>query len=101
MAGLKVTTEAPGTGMMNHHASCPETMKDTTLATTRLRLLFLAARVWCHAGRVGVSYAITIEKKGQLSTAHRPPAQRSSRTGRICFRPDCAAIHLIGKGKGA
>jgi hypothetical protein len=29
----------------------------TTLATTRLRFLFLAAKIWRHAGRVGVSYS--------------------------------------------
>jgi hypothetical protein len=32
------------------------TLKHTTLATARLRFLFLAAKIWCHAGRVGVSY---------------------------------------------
>ena len=34
-----------------------ETMKHTTLATARLRFLFLAAKIWRHAGRVGVSYS--------------------------------------------
>jgi hypothetical protein len=34
-----------------------ETMKHTTLATARLRFLFLAARIWRHSGRVGVSYS--------------------------------------------
>jgi len=34
-----------------------ETMKHTTLATSRLRFLFLAAKIWRHAGRVGVSYS--------------------------------------------
>jgi hypothetical protein len=29
----------------------------TTLATTRLKFLFLAMRIWRHAGRVGVSYS--------------------------------------------
>src|ERR1700689_2589888 len=33
-----------------------ETLKHTTLATARLRFLFLAAKIWRHAGRVGVSY---------------------------------------------
>jgi len=33
-----------------------ETLGHVTLATTRLRFLFLAARIWSHAGRVGVSY---------------------------------------------
>jgi hypothetical protein len=34
-----------------------ETMRHTTLATARLRFLFLAAKIWRHAGRVGVSYS--------------------------------------------
>src|ERR1035438_555058 len=32
-----------------------ETINHTTLATARLRFLFLAARIWRHAGTVGVS----------------------------------------------
>jgi hypothetical protein len=34
-----------------------ETLGHTTLATARLKLLFLAARIWSHAGAVGVSYS--------------------------------------------
>jgi hypothetical protein len=33
------------------------TLKHTTLATARLRFLFLAAKIWRHAGRVGGSYS--------------------------------------------
>src|ERR1700751_6496379 len=33
------------------------TLQHTTLATARLRFLFLAAKIWRHAGRVGVSYS--------------------------------------------
>ena len=40
-----------------------ETMKHTTLATSRLRFLFLAARIWRHAGRVGVSYSDHYQEK--------------------------------------
>jgi hypothetical protein len=32
-------------------------MRHTTLATARLRFLFVAAKIWRHAGRVGVSYS--------------------------------------------
>jgi hypothetical protein len=32
-------------------------LKHTTLAISRLRFLFLAAKIWRHAGRVGVSYS--------------------------------------------
>ncbi len=34
-----------------------EAIRHTTLATTRLRFLFLGARIWRHAGRVGVSFS--------------------------------------------
>jgi hypothetical protein len=39
-------------------------MKHTRLSTARLRFLFLAAKIWCHAGRVGVSYSDHYEAKG-------------------------------------
>ena len=39
-------------------------MEHTQLSTTRLRFLFLAAKIWCHAGRVGVSYSDHYEEKG-------------------------------------
>ncbi len=32
-------------------------MRHTTLATARLRFLFVAAKIWRHAGRAGVSYS--------------------------------------------
>lgn len=41
-----------------------EQMQHTTLATARLRFLFLAAKIWRHAGRVGVSYSDHYEEKG-------------------------------------
>src|SRR5207248_718599 len=41
-----------------------ETLKHTTLATARLRFLFLAAKIWRHAGRVGVSYSDHYEEQG-------------------------------------
>jgi hypothetical protein len=39
-------------------------MRHTTLATARLRFLFLAAWIWRHAGRVGVSYSDHYQEKG-------------------------------------
>ena len=41
-----------------------ETMKHTTLATARLRFLFLAAKIWRHPGRVGVSYSDHYPEQG-------------------------------------
>lgn len=43
-----------------------ETMRHTTLATARLRFLFVAAKIWRHAGRTGVSYSDHYEEKGVL-----------------------------------
>ena len=40
------------------------TLQHTTLATARLRFLFLAAKIWRHAGRVGVSYSDHYEERG-------------------------------------
>jgi hypothetical protein len=34
-----------------------ETMKHTALATTRVRFLFVAARICRHVGRVGIGYS--------------------------------------------
>jgi len=39
-------------------------LKHTTLAVARLRFLFLAAKVWRHAGRVGVSYSDHYAERG-------------------------------------
>jgi hypothetical protein len=39
-------------------------LQHTTLATARLRFLFLAAKIWRHAGRTGVSYSDHYEEKG-------------------------------------
>ena len=41
-----------------------DTLKHTTLATARLRFLFLAAKIWRHAGRVGVSYSDHYAEEG-------------------------------------
>jgi hypothetical protein len=38
----------------------------TTRATARLRFLFLAAKIWRHAGRVGVSYSDHYQERGLL-----------------------------------
>jgi Transposase DDE domain group 1 len=39
-------------------------LKHTTLATARLRFLFVAAKIWRHAGRTGVSYSDHYEEQG-------------------------------------
>jgi len=39
-------------------------LRHTTLATSRLRFLFVAAKIWRHAGRTGVSYGDHYDEKG-------------------------------------
>jgi len=41
-----------------------EELKHTTLATARLRFLFVAAKIWRHAGRVGISYSDQFAERG-------------------------------------
>jgi hypothetical protein len=38
-------------------------LRHTTLATSRLRFLFVAAKIWHHAGRTGISYSDHYEEK--------------------------------------
>ena len=47
-------------------AATVETLPHSRLATARLRFLFVAAKIWRHAGRVGVSYSDHYEEKGTL-----------------------------------
>jgi hypothetical protein len=42
-------------------------LRHTTLATARLRFLFVAARLWRHAGRVGISYSDQYEDRAGLT----------------------------------
>jgi hypothetical protein len=39
-------------------------LKHTTLSTARLRFLFIAAKIWFHAGRTGISYSDHYPDKG-------------------------------------
>ena len=39
-------------------------LRHTTLATSRLRFLFVAAKIWRHSGHTGVSYSDHYEKRG-------------------------------------
>lgn len=42
-------------------------LRHTTLATSRLRFLFVAAKIWRHAGRTGVSYSDHYQEQGVLA----------------------------------
>jgi hypothetical protein len=53
--------------LFNREASTEaDTLQHTTLATARLRFLFVAAKIWSHAGRTGVSYSDHYEERGLL-----------------------------------
>jgi hypothetical protein len=41
-----------------------EQLQHTTMAIARLRFLFLAAKIWRHAGRVGISYSDQYTERG-------------------------------------
>jgi hypothetical protein len=41
-----------------------QSLKHTTLATARLRFLFVAAKIWRHSGRTGVSFSEHYQEKG-------------------------------------
>src|SRR6202158_5626713 len=67
-----------------------ETLQHTTLATARLRFLFLAAKIWRHAGRVGVSYSDHYEEKGifsRLLDRLRAIAPNGQRFGPVLVTP--------------
>jgi hypothetical protein len=59
----------------------------TTLATTRLKFLFLAARIWRHAGRVGVSYRGRYPEQSLFQAPEPAQGHCSSRTR--LFPRDC------------
>lgn len=53
--------------LFNREEKAPlQTLQHTRLATARLRFLFLAAKIWRHAGRVGVSYSDHYEEKSLM-----------------------------------
>ena len=39
-------------------------LQHTTLMTARLRFLFVAAKIWRHAGRVGIRYSDQYPERG-------------------------------------
>ena len=44
-----------------------ETLKHTTMATARMRFLFVAAKIWSHAGRTGISYSDHYQEQGVMN----------------------------------
>jgi hypothetical protein len=41
-----------------------ESLRHTTLAISRLRFLFIAAKIWTHAGRTGIRYSDHYQEQG-------------------------------------
>jgi hypothetical protein len=41
-----------------------DNLEHTRLATARLRFLFVAAKIWKHSGRVGISYSDQYTERG-------------------------------------
>lgn len=67
-------------------------LKHTTLATSRLRFLFIAAKIWRHAGRTGVSYSDHYEEKTtfqRLMSRLRNIASRPSGFKPVIVAPLC------------
>ncbi|MGA7622699.1 MAG: IS1380 family transposase [Candidatus Acidiferrales bacterium] len=56
-------------------------LQHTTLAVARLRFLFLAAKIWRHAGRVGISYSDQYAERGLFQ-------RLMDRLRRIASRPE-------------
>jgi hypothetical protein len=50
-----------------HEDAETASLRHTTLATARLRFLFVAARLWRHAGRVGISYSDQYEDQTRFT----------------------------------
>lgn len=72
-----------------------ETLSQTTLATSRLGYLFLAAKIWRHGGQVGVRYSDYYQEQGifqQLMQRLRVPS--SPRWGSA----PCAADQCLTAG---
>jgi hypothetical protein len=64
----------------------------TTLATSRLRFLFIAAKIWRHSGRTGVNYSDHYEEKTifqRLMTRLRKIASRPSGFTPVIVAPLC------------
>ena len=60
-------------------------LEHTTLAIARLRFLFIAAKIWSHAGRTGIHYSDQYQEQGlfqRLMTRLRAITMQG-----VAFRP--------------
>jgi hypothetical protein len=72
------------------------TLKHTTLATARLRFLFLAAKIWRHAGRVGVSYSDHYAEPRNRSAVDGPIAGDYERRAPVPPRAGDSVAGIVG-----
>jgi len=71
-------------GLFNREEKLPsDDLKPTTLETARLRFLFVAAKIWRHAGRVGVSYRDRYQERGAFQRRMDRLRKIASRSGGI------------------
>jgi hypothetical protein len=63
-----------------------ETLGHTTLAMARLKFLFVAARIWSHAGRVGVSYSAHYAEQPLFERLMTRLRIGCRKRGRVCAR---------------
>ena len=60
-------------------------LKHTTLAIARLRFLFIAAKIWSHAGRTGIHYSDQYQEQGLFQRLMT--RLRSIKLQDLAFRP--------------
>jgi hypothetical protein len=65
-------------------------LRHTTLAISRLRFLFIAAKIWRHSGRAGLSYSDHYEEKGIFQRLM--DRLRSIRQSDCGFAPTISAV---------
>lgn len=70
-----------------------EELRHTTLAVARLRFLFLAAKIWRHAGRVGISYSDQYAERGLFQRLM--DRLRNIASSQEKFRPVLATASLL------
>jgi Transposase DDE domain group 1 len=67
-----------------------EQLQHTTLAVARLRFLFLAAKIWRHAGRIGINYSDQYAERGLFQRLMDRLRKIASREGK--FQPVLATV---------
>jgi Transposase DDE domain group 1 len=82
--------------LLSNRAEAAKTddLKHTTLAMARLRFRFVAAKIWRHAGRVGISYSDQYQERGFVPAAHESTPRHHGGPNRIPAGARYAAVRL-------